>query len=103
MCVNDDKNLYIFIYKLIIPLKNLRTTNTTFLVAKGQNIKAIQKHEGHSFFDTTMTFYAQSNLNDDRKLANIYEEEFYNKLGLSVAEIYKIVSNRFNLIKSQLY
>ena len=80
----------------IIPLKNLRTTNTTFFVAKGQNIKAIQKHEGHSSFDTTMTFYAQSNLNEERKLANIYEEEFYNKLGLSVAEIYKIVSNRFN-------
>ena len=80
----------------VIPLKNLRTTNTTFFVAKGQNLKAIQKHEGHSTFDTTMTFYAQSNLTEERKLANVYEEEFYNKLGLSVAEIYKIVSNRFN-------
>jgi len=80
----------------LIPLKNLRTTNTTFFVAKGQNIKAIQKHEGHSSFDTTMTFYAQSNLSEERKLANVYEEEFYNKLGLSVAELYKIVSNRFN-------
>ena len=68
---------------------------TAFFVAKGQNIKAIQKHEGHSSFDTTMTFYAQSNLMEERKLANVYEEEFYNKLGLSVAELYKIVSNRF--------
>ncbi len=32
---------------------------------------------------------------EERKLANVYEEEFYNKLGLSVAELYKIVSNRF--------
>lgn len=80
----------------LIPLKNLRTTNTTFFVAKGQNIKAIQKHAGHSSFDTTMTFYAQSNLSEERKLINVYEEEFYNKLGLSVAELYRIVSNRFN-------
>ncbi len=80
----------------LIPLKNLRTTNTTFFVAKGQNIKAIQKHQGHSSFDTTMTFYAQSNLAEERKLTTVYEEEFYNKLGLSVAELYKIVSNRFN-------
>ncbi len=80
----------------LIPLKNLRTTNATFYVAKGQNIKAIQKHEGHSSFDTTMTFYAQSSLTEERKLVNVYEQEFYNKLGLSVAEIYKIVSNRFD-------
>ncbi len=80
----------------LIPLKNLRTTNTTFFVATGQNIKAIQKHEGHSSFDTTMTFYAQSNLDEERKLINVYEEKFYNKLGLSVADIYRIVSNRFN-------
>lgn len=81
--------------KTLIPLKNLRTTNTTFYVAKGQNIKAIQKHEGHSSFDTTMTFYAQTNLSEEKKLINVYEQEFYNKLGLSVAELYKIVSNRF--------
>ena len=79
-----------------IPLKNLRTTNATFFVSRGQNLKAIQKHEGHSSFDTTMTYYAQSNLNEDRKLASVYEEEFYNKLGLSVADIYKIVSDRFD-------
>lgn len=79
-----------------IPLKNLRTTNTTFFVAKGQNIKAIQKHEGHSSFDTTMSFYAQSNLSEERKLADVYENEFYNKLGLSVADLYRIVTNRFD-------
>lgn len=78
-----------------IPLKNLRTTNATFFVAKGQNLKAVQKHAGHSTFDTTMTFYAQTNLNEERKLVNTYEEEFYNKLGLTVPELYKVVSNRF--------
>ena len=45
-----------------IPLKNLRTTNATFFVAKSQNLKAIQKHSGHSSFETTMTYYAQANL-----------------------------------------
>ena len=79
-----------------IPLKNLRTTNTTFFVSSGENLKAIQKHQGHSSFDTTMTFYAQSDLNEERKLANAYEQEFYNKLGLSVAELYKIVVDRFD-------
>lgn len=78
-----------------IPLKNLRTTNTTFYVTKNQNIKAIQKREGHSSFDTTMKYYAQSDLLEDKKLVNEYEKEFYNKLGLSVADLYKIVSNRF--------
>ena len=78
-----------------IPLKNLRTTNATFFVAKSQNLKAIQKHSGHSSFETTMTYYAQANLNEERKLANVYEEEFYNKLGLSVADLYRIVSDRF--------
>lgn len=79
-----------------IPLKNLRTTNATFFVSRGQNLKAIQKHEGHSSFDTTMTYYAQSNLSEERKLINVYEEEFYNKLGLSVSDIYKIVCDRFD-------
>lgn len=79
----------------IIPLKNLRTTNTSFYIAKGQNLKAVQKHEGYSSFNTTMTFYAQSNLHEERILANAYEQEFYNKLGLSVAELYKIVTDRF--------
>lgn len=79
-----------------IPLKNLRTTNTTFFVAKNQNIKAIQKHQGHSSFDTTMKYYAQSDLLEDKKLVNEYEKEFYNKLGLSVCDLYKIVSNRFD-------
>lgn len=83
----------------IIPLKNLRATNITFYVARGQNLKAIQRHGGHSSFDTTMTFYAQSNLNEERKLVDVYEEEFYNKLGLSFADIYRIISNRYDNTK----
>ena len=43
-----------------------------------------------------MTYYAQSNLNEERKLVNIYEEEFYNKLGLSFPDLYRIVTNRFD-------
>ena len=82
--------------KTIIPLKNLRHTHTTFFVAKGENLKAVQKRVGHADITTTLGVYAQTNLNEDRKLVNTYEEEFYNKLGLSIAELYKIVSNRFD-------
>ncbi len=79
-----------------IPLKNLRTTNATFFVANAKNLKAVQKHEGHSSFETTMKFYAQSNLDEERKLVDIYEQKFYNKLGLSMADLYRIISDRFN-------
>ena len=56
-----------------VPLKNLRHTHTTFFVSRKANLKAVQNRVGHE-----------------------YEEEFYNKLGLSVADIYRIVSNRFS-------
>ena len=79
-----------------IPLKNLRTTNASFFVARGENLKAIQNRVGHENIETTLTFYAQSNYNDDKKLVQMYEEEFYNKLGLSMADLYRIVANRFS-------
>lgn len=78
------------------PLKNMRHTNTTFFVAKGENIKAIQNRVGHENIETTLGIYAQTNMLEDRKLVQSYEEEFYNKLGVSMAELYKIVSNRFS-------
>lgn len=78
-----------------VPLKNMRTTNTSFFVARGENLKAVQNRAGHENVETTLTFYALSNHDDDRKLVQTYEEEFYNKLGLSMSELYKIVSNRF--------
>ena len=77
-----------------IPLKNLRHTNTTFFVARGENIKAVQNRVGHENIETTLTYYAQANSDEDRKLVNTYEQVFYNKLGLSMSEIYKLVSNR---------
>lgn len=74
----------------------MRHTNTTFFVAKGENIKAIQNRVGHENIETTLGIYAQTNMLEDRKLVQSYEEEFYNKLGVSMAELYKIVSNRFS-------
>ena len=79
-----------------IPLKNLRATNTTFFASKGYNLKALQKRVGHSDFDTTAKYYIKSNFSEDQKLVDAYEEEFYNKLGLSVVDLYKIVNNRLN-------
>ncbi len=79
-----------------IPLKNLRHTHATFFVSEGKNPKAIQKRVGHADITTTLDIYAQSDLNEDRKLVNAFEEEFYNKLGLSLSELYRIVSDRFN-------
>ena len=79
-----------------VPLKNLRHTHTTFFVSRKANLKAVQNRVGHEDLETTMSIYAQTNLSEDRKLVREYEEEFYNKLGLSVADIYRIVSNRFS-------
>lgn len=79
----------------IVPLKNLRHTNASFFVARGSNLKALQNRVGHENVETTLSFYAQSNFNEDRKLVDSYEEEFYNKLGLSISDLYRIVSNRF--------
>lgn len=82
--------------KTIIPFKNLRHTHATYFVEKGDNIKAVQKRLGHSNIETTLNIYAQTNLSEDRKLVDSYENEFYNKLGLSISELYQIVSNRFD-------
>lgn len=79
-----------------VPLKNLRHTHTTFFVARGHNLKAVQNRVGHENVETTLGIYAQTNLNEDRKLVKSYEEEFYNKLGLSMSQLYMIVSNRFS-------
>lgn len=79
-----------------VPLKNLRDTHTTFFVSKGKNLKAVQKRVGHANVETTLGIYSQTNLNEDRKLVDAYEEEFYNKLGLSMSDLYRIVSNRFD-------
>src|SRR5574344_1829664 len=78
-----------------VPLKNIRHTNTSFFVSRGENIKAVQNRAGHENVETTLSFYAQSNMNEDRKLVQSYEEEFYNKLGFSMSDLYRIVSNRF--------
>ena len=74
----------------------MRATNTSFYVAHGKNLKAIQNRIGHENIETTFTYYAQANFNEDKKLVQLYEEEFYNKLGLSMADIYRIVANRFS-------
>lgn len=81
-----------FTFKLT---KDIRTTNASFFVARGNNLKAIQNRIGHENIETTLTYYAQANYSEDKKLVQIYEEEFYNKLGLSMADLYRIVTNRF--------
>lgn len=78
-----------------VPLKNLRHTNTSFFVSRNGNLKAVQNRAGHENVETTLGFYAQSNFAEERKLVDFYEEEFYNKLGLSMGDLYRIVSNRF--------
>ena len=78
-----------------VPLKNLRHTNASFFVSKGSNLKALQNRVGHENIETTLSYYAQSNFYEDKKLVQEYENEFYNKLGVSMADLYRIVSNRF--------
>ena len=87
--------LIVILENLKISLKNLRHTNTSFFVSRNGNLKAVQNRVGHENVETTLGFYAQSNFVEERKLVNFYEEEFYNKLGLSMGDLYRIVSNRF--------
>ena len=82
-----------------IPLKNLRTSHASYHASKGANIKALQNRMGHSNVNMTLDVYAQADLSEDRKLVNEYEDEFYNKLGLSMMNLYQIVSNRFTNTK----
>lgn len=86
-----------------IPFKNLRHSHVTYFVEKGQNLKAIQKRLGHSNIETTLNVYAQSSLTEDRKLVNEFENEFYGRLGLSISDIYRIISNRFDDDKKLIY
>ena len=60
------------------------------------NIEAVKKRFGWSKVSTVLGVYNQSNLEEDRKLLNKFEEEFRNSLGLTYTELYRISVNRFS-------
>ena len=60
------------------------------------NFKAVKKRFGWSKDSTMMAVYEQSNLDDDRRLLEKFDEEFRNALGVSYAELYNICMRRLN-------
>lgn len=79
-----------------LPLRVLRHSAATFMLQGETNIEAVKKRFGWSKVSTVLGIYNQSNLEEDRKLLNKFEEEFRNSLGLTYAELYCISVNRLN-------
>ena len=79
-----------------LPLRIMRHSAVTFMLQGETNIKAVKKRFGWSKDSTVMGIYNQSNLEEDKKLLNKFEEEFRNTLGVSYADLYCICVNRFN-------
>lgn len=79
-----------------LPLRNLRHTSATFMLQGETNIKAVKKRFGWSKTSTVMNIYNQSNLDEDRKLMQKFEEEFRNSLGATYSELYRISVGRYN-------
>ena len=79
-----------------LPLRVLRHSAATFMLQGETNIEAVKKRFGWSKVSTVLGVYNQSNLEEDRKLLNKFEEEFRNSLGLTYAELYRISVNRFS-------
>lgn len=77
-----------------VPMKNLRHSSVTFMLNDNPNIKAVQTRSGHSKPATTLSYYNQSNLYEDRKLVNKYSEAFHNSLGFTIGELYRISVGR---------
>ena len=79
-----------------LPLRVIRHSAATFMLQGETNIEAVKKRFGWSKVSTVLGVYNQSNLEEDRKLLNKFEEEFRNSLGLTYAELYRISVNRFS-------
>lgn len=83
-------------YKESLPLTIIRHSAATFMLQGETNIEAVKRRFGWSKVSTVLGIYNQSNLEEDRKLLEKFEQEFRNALGLSYAELYKVCVNRFN-------
>ena len=81
-----------------LPLRVLRHSAATFMLQGETNIEAVKKRFGWSKVSTVLGIYNQSNLEEDKKLLNKFEEEFRNALGLTYSELYRISVNRLSLI-----
>lgn len=79
-----------------LPLRITRHSSASFMLKGETNFKAVKKRFGWSKDSTMMAVYNQSNLDDDRKLLEKFDEEFRNALGVSYAELYSICMNRLN-------
>ncbi len=79
-----------------LPLRVLRHSAATFMLQGKTNIEAVKKRFGWSKVSTVLGIYNQSNLEEDKKLLNKFEEEFRNSLGLTYAELYCISVGRLN-------
>lgn len=79
-----------------LPLRITRHSSASFMLQGETNIKAVKRRFGWSKDSTVMEVYNQSNLDDDRKLLDKFDEEFRNNLGASYAELYSICMNRLN-------
>lgn len=79
-----------------VPFRNLRHTSATFMLLGETNIKAVKKRFGWSKDSSVMNIYNQSNLDEDRKLIDKFDEEFRNAVGASYSELYCICVDRFN-------
>jgi len=79
-----------------LPLRVLRHSAATFMLQGETNIEAVKKRFGWSKVSTVLGIYNQSNLEEDKKLLNKFEEEFRNALGLTYSELYRISVNRLN-------
>ena len=79
-----------------LPLRITRHSSASFMLQGETNIKAVKRRFGWSKDSTVMEVYNQSNLDEDRKLLEKFDEEFRNALGVSYAELYSICMNRLN-------
>ncbi len=78
-----------------LPLKNLRHSSHTFMARGENNLKTLMNRGGWTKVETFLNTYNQTNLDDDRKLTEKFDQEFRNTLGLNVYELYSIVVGRF--------
>ncbi len=85
-----------------LPLRILRHSAATFMLSGETNLKAVKKRFGWSKDSTVWGIYNQSNLEEDRRLLNKFEDEFRNTLGASYSELYCLCVNRLNNVRKQI-
>lgn len=79
-----------------LPLRITRHSSATFMAIGETNREAIKRRFGWSKDSTVTNVYIQSNLDEDRRLLEKFDEEFRNAFGASYAELYCMCVNRFN-------